>query len=125
MARKKQTTFKSLGVSREEAENIRAALQLLEETEEREKQEAYRERKRQAAQPGDLELRMNTRKLILYHKNAEAYPREEQEFRWSERYGSLKDQLEGIYGTERVQQQFEQDYDKYSVGEDISAGSVK
>jgi len=125
MARKKQTTFKSLGVSRQEAENIRAALQLLEETEEREKQEAYRERKRQAAQPGDLELRMNTRKLVLYHKNAEAYPREEPEFKWRESYEALKDTLEGVFGAEAVQKQFEQDYDKYSVGEDISAGSVK
>ena len=124
MAQRRQT-FKSLGVSRQEAENIRAALQLLEETEERERKESLRERKREAAQPGDLELRMNTRKLILYHKNAEAYPREEPEFRWSERYESLKDTLEGVYGAERVQQQFEQDYDKYSVGEDISAGSIK
>jgi hypothetical protein len=122
---RKQTTFKSLGVSRQETENIRAALKLLEETEEREAQEAYRERKRQAAQPGDTELRMNTRKLVLFHKNAEQYPKEEKEYKWKERYESLRDQLEGMFGAERVQEQFEWDYPKYSVNEDISAGKVK
>jgi uncharacterized membrane protein YgaE (UPF0421/DUF939 family) len=125
MARQKQTTFKSLGVSREEAENIRAALKLLEETEERERKEALRERKREAAQPDDDDLKRNSRKLVILHKNAEAYPREEHEFQWHQRYEALREQLETMFGSKRVKEQFEQDYPKYSVGEDISAGSVK
>ena len=126
MARqRKQTTFKSLGVSRQEAENIRAALQLLEETEEREKQEAYREWKRQAAQPDDDDLKRNSRKLVILHKNAEAYPREEKEFKWHERYEALREQLETMFGSKRVKEQFELDYPKYSLGEDLSHGKVK
>ena len=124
MAQRRQT-FKSLGVSRQEAENIRAALQLLEETEEREAQEAYRSRKRQAAQPDDDDLKRNSRKLVLFYKNAEAYPQEEAQYKWSERYEALKEQLEAMFGAERVHQQFQLDYGKYSVNEDISAGKVK
>ena len=125
MARKKQTTFKSLGVSREEAENIRAALKLLEETEQAEEKEAYRSRKRQAAQPDDHDLKRNTRKLVILHKNAEAYPREEKEFKWHERYEALREQLETMFGAKRVKEQFELDYPKYSLGEDLSHGKVK
>jgi len=44
MARQSKPTFKSLSVSRQEAENIRAALALLEETEKQEDKEALRER---------------------------------------------------------------------------------
>jgi len=126
MARQsKQTTFKSLGVSRQEAENIRAALQLLEETEKREAQEAYRERQRQAAQPDDTDLKINTRTLVILHKNAEQYPKEEKGFKWHERYENLREQLEGMFGADKVQEQFKLDYPKYSVGEDLSAGRLK
>lgn len=127
MARqRKQTTFKSLGVSREEAENIRAALKLLEETEQAEEKEALRERERQASQESrDLAFLGSMRKLVILHKNAEQYPREEAQFKWNERYETLRDQLEGAFGEKRVQQQFEVDYPKYNVGEDLSAGRLK
>jgi len=126
MARKKQTTFKSLGVSRQEAENIRAALQLLEETEEQERKESLRERERQAqAENRDLAFLGNMRKLVILHKNAEQYPREEQEFKWNERYETLLDQLQTAFGADKVKQQFELDYPKYAVGEDLSHGRLK
>jgi uncharacterized membrane protein YgaE (UPF0421/DUF939 family) len=126
MARQsKQTTFKSLGVSRSEAENIRTALALLEETEKQGEKEALRERQRQAAQPDDTDLKRNTRKLVILHKNAEQYPKEEKEFKWNGRYESLRDQLEGVFGVDRVQEQFETDYPKYRVGEDLQHGKLR
>lgn len=127
MARQsKQTTFKSLGVSRQEAENIRAALQLLEETEEREAQETLRERERQASQESrDLSFLSNVRKLVILYKNAEQYPKEEQEFKWNERYEVLLDQLETAFGADKVKEQFELDYGKYGVGEDLSHGKLR
>lgn len=127
MARqRRQTTFKSLGVSRQEAENIRAALQLLEETEQAEEKEALRERERQANQENrNLSFLKTMRKLVILYKNAEQYPREERKHKWNERYETLRDQLEGAFGTDKVQQQFEIDYPKYRVGEDLSHGSLR
>jgi len=121
---KKQTTFKSLGVSRQEVENIRAALQLLEETEKQEAQEALRER--QANQEKrNLNFLSNVRKLVILCKNAEQYPKKEKEFKWNERYEVLKDQLETAFGADKVQEQFALDYPKYNVGEDLSHGRLK
>jgi len=123
---KKQSTFKSLGVSRQEAENIRAALQLLEETEQAEEKEALREREREAAQNNrNLSFLKTMRKLVILYKNAEQYPREEREHKWNERYETLLDQMQTAFGVDRVKQQFEVDYPKYRVGEDLSHGSLR
>jgi len=119
-------TFKSLGVSREETENIRAALKLLEETEQAEEQEALRERQRQASQEKrDLSFLGTMRKLVILYKNAEQYPREEKEHKWNERYETLLDQLQTAFGADKVKEQFEVDYPKYGVGEDLSHGRLK
>jgi hypothetical protein len=119
-------TFKSLGISRSEAENIRAALALLEETEKEEEKEAYRESQRRAQQESRrLGFLDGVRKLVILYKNWEQYPHEEKEHKWYKRYEDLKDQLEGAFGEERVKQQYELDYPKYNVGEDLSAGRLK
>jgi len=126
MAKQSKQTFKSLGVSRSEAENIRAALALLEETEKQEEKETYRESQRRAQQESrEYGFLRGVRKLVIFYKNYEQYPREEKEHQWYRRYMNLRAQLENAFGVERVRQQFELDYPKYSVGEDLSAGRLK
>jgi flagellar biosynthesis/type III secretory pathway protein FliH len=126
MARQSKKTFKSLGVSRAEAENIRAALALLEETEKQEEKEAYKESQRRAAQQSrELGFLDGVRKLVILYKNWEQYPHEEKQHQWYKRYENLREQLEGAMGEERVKQQFELDYLKYRVGEDLSAGRLR
>jgi hypothetical protein len=123
---RKQTTFKSLGVSREEAENIRSALKLLEETEEREEQDAYRESQERARQEArELSFKKNVRTLVILYKNWEQHPYEEKENRWYQRYEYLRDQLEGAMGEDRVKEQFQLDYPKYNLGEDLSHGRLR
>lgn len=123
---KKQTTFKSLGVSREEAENIRAALKLLEETEEQEERDALRKSQERARkEASEYGFRRGVRRLVILYKNYEQYPHEEKEFKWYQQYDQLLDQLEGAFGKNRVKEQFDQDYPKYNGGEDLQHGRLK
>jgi len=78
------------------------------ETEQAEEKEALRERERQANQKKrNLNFLGNTRKLVILHKNAEQYPKEESEFKWNERYEVLLDQLKTAFDEKKVKEQFE------------------
>jgi len=122
----KPTTFESLGVSREEAESIRSALALLEETEKQEEKEAYHAKQRREIQESrEFGFKKRMRTMVILYKNCEQYPNEEKRFGWYKRYKDLREKLEGAFGDERVQQQFELDYPKYGVGEDLQHGKLR
>lgn len=68
-------------------------------------------------------LLRDVRKLVIFYKNWEQELLKEKEHQlYKKSYSRLRARLERGFGVERVQKQFELDYPKYSVGEDLSTG---